>query len=541
MKKKFVLPEINRALSVYIIIMLCFGICMIQTALININQVNTVSGVKSSKTIEIAKSRGIIYDRNLNRLVGDETENVCVFKPTLSSLSIMKASLSAEEYAEAVNSLGKGNPLLLHSSYEIKSKDTINLQIYKRYNNKLATHLIGTVSDDTEKGISGVEKCFDDYLGDYSGKLKVRYFTDGSGEALKGGEIQILDNGYNSAGGVCLTIDKSYQKILEASVDNCGLKKGCAIVLDIQNGSIVAAVSRPDFDRNNISLYLNDDDTPLFNRVLGAYPVGSIFKPLVAASALEQGINPENEYLCNGNIEYGGVNFHCMKAHGNVNMASALVYSCNCYFVNLINQIDVSKVLDLAESLGFGNKIEIAQGLSAYSGDLPDISRLDNSAEKGNFSFGQGCISATPLQIGSLYCAIANSGKFYKPYLVKGFVDGNGVYSSSENKKPAFTAFSKKTADLLSAFLELAVREGTGKNAKSDFFDVAGKTATAQTGDFKNGKERLVTWFAGFFPFDKPEYVMITMCEDGKSGSADCAPVFSRFVNALSEYEIQSE
>ena len=537
MKKKVKRLKFNRALVMYVVIMLCLGICIFQTGLINIRHVRTASGSKSSRSIEVSKSRGLIYDRNLNRLVCDETENVCVLKPTVSSLSLIKASLSGEEYVEAVNSLGRGNLLLYHSAYEIKSKDTVNLKIYKRYNNQLASHLVGVYSDVSGKGLSGIEKSFDDYLNSFSGILNVRYFANGSGEIFQGGELQISDNGYNSVGGVCLTIDKNIQSMLEKAVDSNGLKKGCAIAVDISDGSVVAAVSRPDFDRNNISLYLNDKDAALFNRALGAYPVGSIFKPLIAAAALEQGIAPETEFVCNGNIKSGGVTFHCMKSHGNMNMASALVYSCNCYFVNLIKKLDISEVLSLAESLGFGNEIELADGLLSYSGNLPDLNQLDNDAEKANFSFGQGYITATSLQIASLYCAIANSGKFYKPYLIKGWVDGNGVYSDSDNKKPAFKVFDKKTAEMLSSFLELAVREGTGKNAESEYCDVAGKTATAQTGEFNNGTERLVTWFAGFFPYNKPEYVVAIMCEDGESGSIDCAPVFSDFVNALTEYE----
>lgn len=536
MKKKIKRLKINRALVIYTVIMLCFGICILQTGLINIKQVNTVSGSKSSRSIKIAESRGLIYDRNLNRLVCDETENLCVIKPTVSSLSLIKASLNGEEYVEAVNSLSRGNLLLLHNVYAIKSKDTVNLEIYKRYNNQLASHLIGTYSEVSEKGISGIEKSFDDYFNSFSGNLNVRYFANGSGKILQGGEIQIEDNGYNSVGGVCLTIDKQIQSLLENAVDNNELKKGCAIVLDISDGSIVASVSRPDFDRNNISSYLNDKNMPLFNRALGSYPVGSVFKPLVAASALEQGIDPEEEFVCNGSTD-SGITFHCMKSHGTVNMATALIYSCNCYFVNLIKNLDISEVLSLAESLGFGNKIELAAEISSYSGNLPDMNQLENDADKANFSFGQGYITATPLQIASLYSAIANSGKFYKPYLIKGFIDANGVYSDSDNIKPAITAFSKKTAERLSSFLELAVREGTGNNAQSKYFDVAGKTATAQTGIFNNGKEKLVTWFAGFFSFDKPEYVMVVMCEGGESGSADCAPVFSAFVNSLAEYE----
>ena len=218
-------------------------------------------------------------------------------------------------------------------------------------------------------------------------------------------------------------------------------------------------------------------------------------------------------------------------------MASALVYSCNCYFVNLSTQIDFGLVRDMAESLGFSNSLEIADGIATYSGALPSISELESDAAKANFSFGQGSLTATPLQVASLYCAVANSGKISKPYLVSGLCDSEGKFEATHKQQAPVTVFSEKTADLLSCFLELAVREGTGQNARSGLFDVAGKTATAQSGDFSSGKERLVTWFAGFFPYENPKYVLVILNEDGVSGSADCAPVFSAVSAFVADYE----
>ena len=106
------------------------------------------------------------------------------------------------------------------------------------------------------------------------------------------------------------------------------------------------------------------------------------------------------------------------------------------------------------------------------------------------------------------------------------------IYDEYTSPSPV-KVFSKSTADTISSFLELAVREGTGTAAQVENCRVGGKTATAQTGEFIGGEERVVTWFAGFYPYEKPEYVLVVMCEDGDSGSADCAPVFSQTVNNI--------
>ncbi len=528
----------SRALFIFVVIMLCIGICGLRVALINIHPDKVVSSTKAARSITVAQSRGCIYDRNFKRLVGLTEEIVSVVKPTTNALATIRGFISAQDYVNAVDLLGKGNLLLIRPERQIISEDILNLKVYNRYYDfQLAPHLTGTVSEDGSDGLSGIEKGYDSFLKSNSGVLNVRFLTDGTGKFLRGGKLEVVDNNYNSSAGIVLTLDSEIQRFLEKIVDNNGFKKGAAVMLDVNSGAVVASVSRPNFNPNRISDYLKDENQPLFNRVLGAYPVGSVFKTLVAASALEQGVNPQKEYFCNGSINQGGVSFGCTKSHGKVNMASALVFSCNCYFVNLSKEIDINHLRDTAESVGFGNPIELADGIKSYSGTLPSITELESDAAKANFSFGQGSLTASPLQVAMLYCAVANSGKIYKPYLVSGFCDAEGSFELSLNEQAPVNVFSKETADLLSSFLELAVREGTGKNARTEYFDAAGKTATAQSGDFSSGKERLVTWFAGFFPYENPRYVLVVMNEDGKSGSADCAPIFSAVASFIAEYE----
>ncbi len=518
----------RRGVGVYCLIMLGFSICFLKLLMINIDDYASVADVKTSKSLILGESRGVIYDCRLKRLVGREYDYVCAVKPGIKSAEVLRRALDTKTYVNVVDTISKGNPAGFISPCLIENEDIVCAKIYKRYNSsQLATHLIGYVNSENV-GVAGIEKAYESLLESYSGKYQVRFFADGTGRIMDGTEFDVNSQGYNSDGGVVLTVDSEFQFVLENAMDSSEIKKGAAVLIEIESGGIRAIVSRPDYNPSDLERYLDDNDSPLFNRSLAAYPVGSVFKPLVAASALEQGLNPEDEYVCMGAVRKNNAEFNCTKAHGTVNMATALMYSCNCYFVNLIDEIDYAQTLDDASSIGFGRSQELCDGLETHRGNLPAVEELNYFAARANFSFGQGSLNATLLQVASLYAAVANGGEYYSPYIVEGECDENGVFVSTHKHRSPHKVFSKKTADTIAACLELTVREGTGENAKTEKFDVAGKTATAQTGDFLDGEERLVTWFAGFFPYDAPKYVLVVMCEDGESGSNDCAPVFSK-------------
>ncbi len=523
----------RRSVVLFCFLMVGFVVCCINLVIVNIDNKTAVAGLRTSKTLVLGESRGIIYDYRFNRLVGSDYTYVCAVKPDVSSAEMLRKVLDADSYVDVINQISKGNPAKFVSPRFVAHKDIVCTKIYKRYNNlTLASHLIGYV-DYENTGVSGIEKSYDSLLKSYSGDYQVRYFTDGTGRVMNGAEVETESDGYNSKGGVVLTLDKNAQFQLEDAMDSCGIVKGAAALLDIKSGAIRAIVSRPNFNPDAVSDYLNDDSSPLFNRSIAAYPIGSVFKPLIAASALEQGFDPQLDYECKGFISDDNIRFNCTKSHGKVNMATALMYSCNCYFINLINKIDCSKAITLASSFYFGCEQEICKGVYTSGGNLPSKDELNSFAARSNFSFGQGSLNATVLQIAGLYAAIANEGEFYLPYAVEGECDEKGIFKSTHTLSAPHKVFSKETADFIAACLELAVREGTGVNAANVKFPVAGKTATAQTGEYFNGKERLVTWFAGFFPYENPEYVLVVMCEDGESGSADCAPVFSKVAAAL--------
>lgn len=530
-RKKSIL--FSRPLVVYFCVIAVLGLLPVRILLVG-NEYSLAAETSGAKSLTAAHSRGIIYDRRLRRLTCENMVTLSVVKPTLTALNALRNVLEDDEFSAISKEISQFNPVVLRIGNSVECDDIMKLPVYNRYSaNQLASHIIGYLSDGEMKGVSGIESSFNSFLASHSGRLDVRWLADANGSGLPGADFELVNNNYNSSGGVVLTIDKKYQSALETAADKCRLKKGAAVMLDINSGEIVAAISRPDYDRNNITVCLADENLPLFNRVLGSYPVGSVFKPLVAACALEQGIDPLVEYECKGYTVSGGKTFKCMKNHGTVNMASALAFSCNCYFISLIEKLDINAVLETAENLGFGSSIEFAENLCTYSGNLPEAVELAQPGARANFSFGQGSLTANIVQVACLYAVVANGGEYKKPYLVKGFCDENmNIYDEYTSPSPV-KVFSKATADTISTFLELAVREGTGTAAQVENCRVGGKTATAQTGEYNGNEERVVTWFAGFYPYEKPEYILVVMCEDGESGSADCAPVFSKTINFL--------
>ncbi len=524
--------NISRPVVLFCCVLLCIGLLPVRMIHIGLDYLQA-GHVQSSKSIIISESRGMIYGRNLEPLVADISNTLSVVKPTVRALNSLKTVLDKAQLDAVGDELSKSNPVLLNIGNTADCDDILSVPVYNRYNYKsLATHIIGYLDDGGEHGVSGIEKSFDSFLCENSGDLRVRFHVNANGNFLQGADVEIENNNYRSSAGVVLTVDKKMQSAVEMAMDACEIKKGAAVMLDVNSGGITAMVSRPDFNRDNIAAAVDDKNLPLFNRTLGSYPVGSVFKPLVAAAALEKGIKASYEYFCNGSVKVDSNTFNCTSSHGTVNMVSAIAYSCNCYFVNLIEKTGCEDVLSLASQLGFGKSITLADGISTYSGNLPVDSELDSRAARALLSFGQGSLTANILQVASLYAAIA-TGEYYEPYLIEGMIDsiGNGV--DYHKTKAPYKLFSKSTSEMLSTFLELAVREGTGEKAVVDGIRVCGKTATAQSGDFVQGKERLVTWFAGFYPYEKPEYVLVVMCEDGQSGAVDCAPVFSKAVTEI--------
>lgn len=497
----------------------------------------------SSITVYYDSGRGLIYDCRMRPITYMDSETLAAVKPTGAALEQMKQILSQDELEDLYKQLSAGTPaaIALGDRAELQSSMDITVtQHPMRYSNTaFACHLIGYVGGDSGSGESGLEKAYDSWLSRFSGEMRVSYSVDANGRLLTGDQAQITDTIQEIQGGIRLTVDRDIQKIVEDAMDQNGITKGAAVVLEAGSGKIRAMASRPSYNANRIADYLDDPDSPLINRALHPYAVGSVFKPVIAAAALEAGVDPNFTYTCTGSIQVGDMVFHCHEeeGHGTIGMDTAVSESCNTYFVALGQAAGAEAVLNMAENLGFGSGNEIAVGISGDAGTLPSESELSNPGALANFSFGQGSLTATPLQIAALYNTLASGGLYYEPYLVESRVDESGNDVDPNPEQAPLNAVDRTAVLRINTFLEKTVREGSGSAAASPYFASSGKTATAQTGQYVNGVEKNQSWFAGFFPSDNPQYTIVILKEDGISGGIDCAPVFQAISEGIMALE----
>lgn len=524
----------KRITAVFFLFCFAFGCVCLRLYIIAESGAELVSSGSHYSSFTLNNIRGDILDCNGEKITEADYENYIIAKPTLKSLDILQDLLNSRTFAALKQRMEKGSPVMTGiGKTDIEScEDYVCTPIYKRYANfQPAIHLLGYL-DEENHGVTGLEMAFDDIL--YSDKQSVaRVPVDAYGQALAGSEIEIIRPNPNT-GTVKLTIDNGIQSAVETALDECGISQGCAVVVDVKSGAIRATASRPSYDPYRVSDYLDSESSPLINRTLESFAVGSIYKVAIAACALENGIS-DFQYTCNGSCNIGGVKFGCSSntAHGKVDLQKALEVSCNTYFINLGQKLGSEKISETASLLGFGSGIKLADGLYSENGILPTPNELNNPAALANFSFGQGNFTATPLQIAQMLCAVANGGKYSEPYVVDSITDKSGTQTKHKLKYPT-VALSRETSETLLNMLTSVVENGNASPARPSRFSAAGKTATAQTGIFdKNGIEVCSTWFGGCFPAEDPKYVVVIMKQGGSSGSYDCAPVFKKIADSI--------
>lgn len=485
--------------------------------------------------ITLAKTRGKIYDRNGEPLAGGTYGYKALVIPSAETSATLFKCLSAEELEKISDSL-KGNfPFAVNVPNGDCESDGITVyRVPQRYSeNSVAVHLVGYCGQ--SGGESGIEWAYNDWLSEAEGKLSVTCRIDASGKSLAGARQEVTDTTANSDKGVMLTIDRNIQNIAEtAAADR--LECGAVLVLDVENSEILAMVSLPDYDRSNISAVLNDSRSPLINRAISAYNAGSVFKPVVAAAALENDLDPNEIYECTGSVKIGSLNMGCINhtAHGKVSLREAVIHSCNTYFINVSQQTGGSEILKMAQNLGFGQSTELGRNYSAASGTLPSLESLALPAELANFSFGQGKLTVTPVQIAGMFAAIARGGEYIEPCVVKGLTDNQLNIISQPIQQTKRKVMNSQTAQILGECLRAAVLEGTAKAGASDSVTSAAKTGTAETGIIRNGRSINQAWYAGYFPYENPKYVCVVLAEGGSSGGSSAGPVFKEIAERIS-------
>ena len=517
----------KRAISVLLMLVTVFSIIGLRMSSL-IKNTSRASVHSSAKTVDIATLRGTVYDCNLQPLTNCETELYAAAKPSPYSLGQLSGKVTPDVFKSVNERMREGKPITVKiNSPIIPNDDITEIKIPQRYPaSSLACHIIG-YTDSSGNGISGIEKSYNSLLLQGKSTVTARFFSDANGRVMLGEKTEISGNNIPKRG-VVLTIDKNIQRITEAALDRTGDGCSSAVVIEIESGAIRACVSRPCFDPYNIAESLNNENSPLINRAFMPFSVGSVFKPVVASAALENGISEKYEYNCTGSVTHNGVTFRCHKkdGHGIVDMEKAVAYSCNTYFISLAIETGAENIINMADCFGLGKETTLANGMISLSGYLPDIAELDSKAAISNLSFGQGSLLATPLQICNVAATVARGGVYIEPYLIEGETDENGVFIKIKSYSEKRQIMSFENALMIRRFLEKVVTEGSGMRAYSECVKTAGKTATAQTGKSENGEEIYNAWFMGYFPADNPKYAVAVLKENGGEGAVSCAPVF---------------
>ncbi|WFB34310.1 penicillin-binding protein 2 [Kiritimatiellota bacterium B12222] len=309
-----------------------------------------------------------------------------------------------------------------------------------------------------------------------------------------------------------------------------GDQKGAVVVMEIKTGEIRALVSHPDYDPNRLYNGLFSGkvpDAPLMNRAItGHYPPGSVFKVLIAASALQNGFKgtyaapPEGYTNSPANPPIRDHEYYAAKekgqtwrGYGPMSLSTALAKSSNVFFAQLGVDTGAASLLRTTQAAGLAREFYLWPGseptLRVKAADIPDLTDK-NPYEIAQFSIGQGDLLVSPLQVAMICAAVANQGVVVKPTLER-----NAVV------QPLGRLCGPQQADQLKWMMYKVVQEGTGRGMKMAELPVAAKTGTAQTG----GHQLSHSWFAGFAPVSEPRWAFCVLVEHGGYGSAAALPI----------------
>lgn len=545
------------------------------------------------RAVPLEAPRGSIYDRNSKLLAGNKQSIVVTIskeqsdnKDVLNKLSGF-LNLTAEEIQKNIESQGKKLgpylPRIISSDIDIKTASAIaerksdlpGVEVQSRPvrlypNDSGLAHVLGYIGEVSEKELAS-SKTPDYSQGDIIGKMGVERSYENVLRGQKGGrQIEVDASGRlkrvlssreaipgHSLG---LTVDMRIQEITEnvlAKAIRTARKKGAgraaagaAVVLDPNNGEIIAMASMPSFDLNDFiggikpSLWtkLNDKKNhyPLNNRaIMAMYPPGSTFKPVTAIAGYDSKlIGGTTTVNCTGKWYGQGKKWPklCWKrsGHGRVSIVSAIAQSCDVYFYEIGFKLwkkQSEKLQDVARSFGFG-KLTGVDLPWEKKGRIPDKEwkrqwNKNNPSNQTwlpgdnvNMSIGQGDMLATPLQVANMYAALANGGKLYQPHVLKNIISSDGSVVRKIDPVILQDNLASPLLKYINGGLRGVIVRGTGKMAFAGFpVNVAGKTGTSQVW----GKDDFA-WFVAYGPVPNLKYVVAMVIEEGGSGGSVAAP-----------------
>ncbi len=543
-------------LSIFILL----GLGIFNLAVIQGDKFRNLSDKNCIRLLPQEGSRGKILDRQGKVIVGSSlTYDVMVMPQEEGYLSELLVSL-ARILGTSVNELrrsyrngfaGGSVPVVVASRIDIKKAialEELKLDLggviiqprpvrdypYAR----LACHVIGYLGEIDHwrltkledygyktkdiVGFGGIEEKYDYYLRQEEGGLSVE--VDHRGRTVRVLGFRPPRDGED----IQLTLDLEIQKIAQEALLE---RKGSVIIMSPENGEIFAMANSPDFNpavfnakenTSRLAYIFNNPEAPLINRAIsGAYPPASVFKLIVAAAGLEKGrINTSVTFPCDGGIYIGKRKFSCWNNHDRQNLRRAIVHSCDSFFYRTGILLGPEAINEYALKFGLARPTGIELPYEE-SGFLPHplwkkIHRLQKwfEGDTANFAIGQGDVLVTPLQMARMMAVFANKGLLVNPHIIKAIGE---VAVWGYHKKVNRVPVKEDTLDYIKSALRDTVADagGTASLLAGLEVAVAGKTGTAQV---TRGQPH--GWFAGFFPFKNPKFVICVFLENGGSGTA---------------------
>ncbi len=396
-------------------------------------------------------------------------------------------------------------------------------------------------------GKIGTERWMEDTLRGKAGNKRIE--VNSVGRVMRELERREGDPGAD----IRLTIDADVQNFVQARLTG---ESAACVVMDVDNGDILAIASAPSFDPNlfvrgisskDYAVLTENDHRPLANKaVSGAYPPGSTFKMVTALAALEAGvISPNTRVSCPGYVEIGGRRFHCWKraGHGTVTLDRALTESCDVYFYDIAQKVGIDKMAEMGRKMGLGVRHDLPMS-AITEGAMPDKAWKQEKykaewriGDTINASIGQGYVLTSPLQLAVMTARLA-TGRDVKPRLVR-MIDGQEVEVAPAQSlgisADSLLGVRRGMFDVVNG------AHGTAKTARvaDETMLMAGKSGTSQVRNISTAERASgvisndqLPWerrdhalFVAYAPYDKPRYAVSVVVEHGGGGSTVAAPI----------------
>lgn len=423
---------------------------------------------------------------------------------------------------------------------------------YKRYYpyGTLASKVLGFTGADNQ-GILGLEVKYDEYLQGTNGKILT--LTDARGiEIENAGESRLEPvNGYD----LCLSLDYNIQMYCEQAAKKVCTKKSAdsvsVIVMNPQNGELMAMVNYPEFDLNDPFTLVGDtgesvsaeEKQNLLNKmwrnqcISDTYEPGSTFKIITAAAALEEGVvKPDDAFFCPGYKIVEDRRIRCARTtgHGAETFETGIMNSCNPVFMELGERLGAENFVGYFKQFGLLSKTNI--DLPGEAGTIMHKTENIGPVELATISFGQS-FQITPIQLVTTVSSIINGGTRVTPHFGVSVQDADGNTAKTFSYETHENICTAETSETMRYLLEKVVSEGTGKNAKIEGFSIGGKTATSQT--LPRSDHKYISSFLGFAPADNPQVLVLVVINNPQGiyyGGTIAAPVAKEIFENILPY-----